>query len=116
MLIEKSHDVPEENRTAKLRNDEAATLLVHFLGVVTAIGEGSLATTFIAALEPTASKASNFSIELKLVWGGRWGLNPRPPESQSGALPTELRPPQPRDYRVARPILLPLSGLRPNAR
>ncbi len=26
-------------------------------------------------------------------WGGRWGLNPRPPESQSGALPTELRPP-----------------------
>ena len=27
-------------------------------------------------------------------WGGRWGSNPRPPESQSGALPTELRPPQ----------------------
>ena len=26
-------------------------------------------------------------------WGGRRGLNPRPPESQSGALPTELRPP-----------------------
>ena len=26
-------------------------------------------------------------------WGGRWGSNPRPPESQSGALPTELRPP-----------------------
>ena len=34
-------------------------------------------------------------------WGGRRGLNPRPPESQSGALPTELRPPQARDYRVA---------------
>ena len=26
-------------------------------------------------------------------WGGRWGLNPRPLESQSRALPTELRPP-----------------------
>ena len=26
-------------------------------------------------------------------WGGRWGSNPRPPESQSGALPAELRPP-----------------------
>lgn len=26
-------------------------------------------------------------------WGGRWDLNPRPPESQSGALPAELRPP-----------------------
>ncbi len=27
------------------------------------------------------------------IWGGRRGLNPRQPESQSGALPTELRPP-----------------------
>ena len=26
-------------------------------------------------------------------WGERRGLNPRPPEPQSGALPTELRPP-----------------------
>jgi hypothetical protein len=26
-------------------------------------------------------------------WGGRWDSNPRRPESQSGALPTELRPP-----------------------
>ncbi len=26
-------------------------------------------------------------------WGGRWDLNPRPQESQSCALPTELRPP-----------------------
>lgn len=31
--------------------------------------------------------------ETSLEWGGRWGLNPRPPESQPGALPTELRPP-----------------------
>ena len=34
-------------------------------------------------------------------WGGRRGLNPRPPESQSGALPTELRPPS----HCLRPIL-----------
>ncbi len=27
------------------------------------------------------------------TWGGRWDSNPRRPESQSGALPTELRPP-----------------------
>lgn len=26
-------------------------------------------------------------------WGDRWGSNPRQPESQSGALPTELRSP-----------------------
>ena len=28
-----------------------------------------------------------------MYWGERWDLNPRQPESQSGALPTELRPP-----------------------
>jgi hypothetical protein len=28
-----------------------------------------------------------------LEWGGRWDSNPRRPESQSGALPAELRPP-----------------------
>ena len=28
-----------------------------------------------------------------ISWGDRWGSNPRQPESQSGALPTELRPP-----------------------
>ena len=32
-------------------------------------------------------------ISLNKKWGGRWDLNPRQPESQSGALPTELRPP-----------------------
>ncbi len=26
-------------------------------------------------------------------WGERWGSNPRPPEPQPGALPTELRSP-----------------------
>lgn len=29
----------------------------------------------------------------KRKWGERRGLNPRPPEPQPGALPTELRPP-----------------------
>ncbi len=29
----------------------------------------------------------------KLNWGDQRGLNPRQPESQSGALPTELWPP-----------------------
>jgi hypothetical protein len=27
------------------------------------------------------------------IWGGRWGSNPRQPVPQTGALPTELRPP-----------------------
>jgi hypothetical protein len=35
----------------------------------------------------TKSQPSQFK------WGGRWDSNPRRPESQSGALPTELRPP-----------------------
>src|SRR5437660_7185235 len=30
----------------------------------------------------------------ELGWGGMWDLNPRLPEPQSGALPTELIPPQ----------------------
>ena|GEM_PF-5852673 len=36
---------------------------------------------------PAAPPASS------LVWGGIWGSNPRHPEPQSGALPTELIPP-----------------------
>ena len=28
-----------------------------------------------------------------ILWGERWGSNPRQPEPQSGALPTELRSP-----------------------
>jgi hypothetical protein len=30
---------------------------------------------------------------LRILWGGRWGSNPRQQESQSWTLPTELRPP-----------------------
>ena len=38
---------------------------------------------------------SNHSDEIKALkwWGERRGSNPRQPESQSGTLPTELRPP-----------------------
>ena len=45
------------------------------------------------ALEPKSSVSTNSTTSAK-KWGGRWDLNPRQPESQSGALPTELRPPQ----------------------
>ena len=46
-------------------------------------------------------------------WGGRRGLNPRPPESQSGALPTELRPPLNRNkLEVLRKMVRP-PGLEP---
>ena len=45
------------------------------------------------ALEPKSSVSTNSTTPAK-KWGGRWGSNPRQPESQSGALPTELRPPK----------------------
>ena len=41
-------------------------------------------------LEPKSSASTNFATS---AWGDRWDLNPRQPESQSGTLPTELRPP-----------------------
>ena len=44
------------------------------------------------ALEPKSSVSTNSTTSAK-KWGGRWDLNPRQPESQSGALPTELHPP-----------------------
>ena len=57
-------------------------------------------------LEPKSSASTNFAtsasdlfilqaikIRFYSLWGDRWGLNPRQPESQSGTLPTELRPP-----------------------
>ena len=43
-------------------------------------------------LEPKSSASTNFATSASL-WGDRRGSNPRHPESQSGALPTELRPP-----------------------
>ena len=38
-------------------------------------------------------KRQTMSLAFFLIWGGRWGSNPRQQESQSCALPTELRPP-----------------------
>ena len=90
-----------------------------------------LELSHLAALEPKSSVSTNFTtsadcelIAQMLQWGGRWGSNPRPPESQSGALPTELRPPlqtdtfssldvgtpcriRTRDLRLRRPLLYP---------
>ena len=89
-----------------------------------------LELSHLAALEPKSSVSTNFTTSAYLAlilqflqWGGRWGSNPRPPESQSGALPTELRPPlqktfsreddgtpcriRTRDLRLRRPLLYP---------
>ena len=52
---------------------------------------------------------------LNLLWGGIWGSNPRHPEPQSGALPTELIPPDQflrrEGGQTAAPNLLPPSGV-----
>ena len=40
----------------------------------------------------------------RFQWGGIWGSNPRHPEPQSGALPTELIPPYLSVRHTARPI------------
>src|SRR6185437_11606261 len=40
---------------------------------------------------------------LEFEWGGRWDSNPRQPESQSGTLPTELRPPQRNGHYMVAP-------------
>ena len=40
------------------------------------------------------TKAPDYTIKApSRIWGGRWESNPRQLESQSSALPTELRPP-----------------------
>ena len=41
-----------------------------------------------------------------LMWGGIWGSNPRHPEPQSGALPTELIPPSGTPRGIRTPDLL----------
>ena len=64
----------------------------------------------MAGLEPTISESKSGVLPLHYIplslllrmspahrahslWGGIWGSNPRHPEPQSGALPTELIPP-----------------------
>ncbi len=92
---------------------------------------GRLELPHLSAPEPKSGVSTNFttSAQQHQEWGGRWGLNPRPPESQSGALPTELRPPlhltfyslpdqqhatgtpgrnRTRNLRLRRPLLYPI--------
>ena len=45
----------------------------------------------------------------RFQWGGIWGSNPRHPEPQSGALPTELIPP----YLSARQAVRPIKNSKP---
>ncbi len=52
-------------------------------------------------------------------WGDRRGLNPRPQESQSRALPTELRPPRDekkRTYCISKTLGLEKRGFRREAK
>ena len=44
-------------------------------------------------LRITESKSVALPLGDTPIWGERWESNPRQPEPQSGALPTELRPP-----------------------
>ena len=43
--------------------------------------------------DPLVPNQLRYQAALLAEWGGWWDLNPRQPESQSGALPTELQPP-----------------------
>jgi hypothetical protein len=38
----------------------------------------------------TCKEKAHFASKVGFKWGDQWGSNPRQPESQSGALPTEL--------------------------
>lgn len=46
------------------------------------------------AIRPCPPKLYAKEEALRVVWGEWWGSNPRPPEPQPGALPTELHSPQ----------------------
>ena len=45
------------------------------------------------ALSVNLDKEAGAASLFVYIWGGIWGSNPRHPEPQSGALPTELIPP-----------------------
>lgn len=57
----------------------------------------TLAATCAETHQGYSSNKKQRDKTLAKKWGGRAGLNRRPPESQSGALPTELRPPMERE-------------------
>ena len=58
-------------------------------------------------LHPKMSEEKRPAPPASSLWGGIWGSNPRHPEPQSGALPTELIPPnrpgKPGAYTVSHP-------------
>ncbi len=63
----------------------------------------------------TSAETARLSRAVAGKWGGIWGSNPRHPEPQSGALPTELIPPyqflRREGGQTAAPGLLPPSGV-----
>ena len=65
-------------------------------------------TTWLHPFEFLSYTALTPSLDGVSAWGGIWGSNPRHPEPQSGALPTELIPPY--EIKVARQ-----EGLEPPA-
>ena len=73
--------------------------------------KSSVYTNFTTSAQDWNEPATALTLQLTLgvqlsgasgkKWGGRWDSNPRRLESQSRALPTELRPPQLVQARLA---------------
>ncbi len=80
-----SHFYPELE-SAHLSSERLAGQVENFFRVNFVIG-------YDFATEAQMKKKSQISLTLLDFWGDRWGSNPRQLESQSRALPAELRPP-----------------------
>ena len=76
---------------------------------------GVLPLHYIPLYADRSAKTARRSRAVAGKWGGIWGSNPRHPEPQSGALPTELIPPDQflrrEGGQTAAPNLLPPSGV-----
>ena len=77
------------------------------------VREERLELSRVAPQEPKSSASANSATLAITTWGERWGSNPRPPESQSGALPTELRSPLYLSHLSCRPYMVRSAGLEP---
>jgi hypothetical protein len=86
-------------RCCKSIHENCTMMLVKFIVHCQVLPDSHGAPGRIRTCDPRLRRPLLYPAELRArtwaikKWGGRWGLNPRPPESQSGALPTELRPP-----------------------